>query len=156
MAVHSSSVGPVCSTTVILFWVSVPVLSEQMTWVQPSVSTAVSRRMTAWCLLILVTPMLSTTVTTVASPSGIAATARDTATMNVFSTVSRENSPATIRSKMKINMQIPSTSLLSVLPSSLSFRCKGVSSCTVCANTPAILPISVSMPVAVTTALPRP
>ena len=29
------------STTVILFWVSVPVLSEQMIWAQPRVSTAV-------------------------------------------------------------------------------------------------------------------
>ena len=156
IAVASSSVGPVCSTTVILFWVSVPVLSEQMTWVQPSVSTAVSRRITAWCLLMLVTPMLSTTVTTVASPSGMAATARDTATMNVLSTVSSVNSPATTRSKIKMNTQMPSTSLLMVLPSSFSFRCKGVCSCSVWASTPAILPISVPMPVAVITALPRP
>ncbi len=74
---------PRCSTTVILFWVRVPVLSEQMTCVQPSVSTAVSLRMTALRLDILVTPMESTMVTTVASPSGMAATARLTATMKV-------------------------------------------------------------------------
>ena len=156
MAVASSSVGPVCSTTVILFCVRVPVLSEQMTWVQPSVSTAVSRRITACCLLMLVTPMLSTTVTTVASPSGMAATARETATINVLSTVSSVNSPATTRSKIKMNTQMPSTSLLMVLPSSFSLRCRGVCSCSVWASTPAILPISVSMPVEVMTALPRP
>ena len=90
MAVASGVSGPVCSTTVILFWVRVPVLSEQMTCVQPSVSTAVSRRMTAWRLLMLVTPMLSTTVTTVARPSGMAATASDTATMNVSRMAVRE------------------------------------------------------------------
>lgn len=67
---------------------SVPVLSEQITCVQPSVSTAVRRRMTAFSRDIFVTPMESTTVTTVASPSGMAATARETATMKVFSTTS--------------------------------------------------------------------
>ncbi len=60
-----------------------PVLSEQMTCVQPSVSTAVSRRMTALRLDMFVTPMDSTTVTTVARPSGMAATASETATMKV-------------------------------------------------------------------------
>ena len=40
---HASS----CLTTVILFWVRVPVLSEQMIWVQPRVSTAVILRIIA-------------------------------------------------------------------------------------------------------------
>ena len=44
--------------------------------------------MTAFSRDIFVTPMESTTVTTVASPSGMAATARETATMKVFSTTS--------------------------------------------------------------------
>ena len=48
---------PSCFTTVILFWVSVPVLSEQITCVQPSVSTAVSFRITAFRFDILVTPI---------------------------------------------------------------------------------------------------
>ena len=100
--------------------------------------------------------MDSTTVTTVARPSGMAATASETATMKVLSTVFRVNSPATTRSKMKMNTQMASTSLLMVLPSSLSLRCSGVCSCSVCASTPAILPISVFMPVEVMTALPRP
>ena len=157
MAVASSvSSLPVWSTTVILFWVRVPVLSEQMTWAQPSVSTAVSLRMTALRLDILVTPMESTTVTTVARPSGMAATARETATMKVDSTVSRSNRPAEIRLNTKMNTQMPSTSLDRVWPSWSSFFCSGVCSSSVAASAPAILPISVSMPVRVISALPRP
>ena len=55
-----------------------------MIWVQPKVSTAVSLRMMAFRLDMLVTPMESTMVTTAARPSGIAATARDTATIKEF------------------------------------------------------------------------
>ena len=40
--------------------------------------------MTAFFLLMFVTPILSTIVTVVARPSGIAATARPTATINEF------------------------------------------------------------------------
>ena len=65
-------------------------------------------------------------------------------------------SPATIRSNTKMNTQMPSTSQDRVFPSWVSFFCSGVSSCSVRARTPAILPISVSMPVAVTTMRPRP
>ena len=61
-------------------------MSEQMIWAQPRVSTAVSLRMMAFLLDILVTPMDSTMVTTATRPSGMAATARETATMKVFST----------------------------------------------------------------------
>ena len=78
-----------CSTTVILFCVSVPVLSEQMIWVQPRVSTAVSFLMIACFCDIRVTPSERSTVTTAASPSGIAATASDIAIMKV----SRKNAP---------------------------------------------------------------
>ncbi len=104
------------STTVILFWVRVPVLSEQMIWVQPSVSTAVSLRITAFRADILVTPMLSTMVTTAASPSGIAATANDTAIMNVSSSPS----PLTLGYARKISMaktirQMPMTRKLRIL-----------------------------------------
>ena len=123
---------------------------------QPSVSTAVSRRMTAWRLLIFVTPMDSTTVTTVARPSGIAATARDTATMKLSSMDWAVNFPAIMRSNTNMNRHMPSTILDKELLSWPSLRCKGVSSCSVWAKTSAILPISVSMPVEVTTALPLP
>ena len=75
-----------CSTTVILFCVSVPVLSEQMICAQPSVSTAVRRADDRRCCLdMFVTPMESTIVTTAARPSGMAATAKLTATMKVLS-----------------------------------------------------------------------
>ena len=74
-----------CLTTVILFWVSVPVLSEQMVCVQPSVSTAESLRIIAWRLAILVTPSERTMVTTATRPSGMAATASETATIKVSS-----------------------------------------------------------------------
>ena len=57
--------------------------TDRLFEVQPRVSTAVRRRMTALRWLILVTPMDSTTVTTVARPSGMAATARETATIKV-------------------------------------------------------------------------
>ena len=131
IAAASSAVSPVCSTTVILFCVNVPVLSEQITCVQPSVSTAVRRRMTAWRRLMFVTPIESTTVTTVASPSGIAATASDTATMNVSSTPRSVKSPITKRSKAKMNTQMPSTIHDKVFPSWVSFFCRGVCSCSV-------------------------
>ncbi len=84
-----------------------------MTCVQPSVSTAVSFLITALRLLIFVTPIESTIVTTAARPSGIAATARETATINVPSIPSKVTpAPVTalrITSRAKINTQIPST-----------------------------------------------
>ena len=67
-----------------MFCVSVPVLSEQIICVQPRVSTAVSLRIMALRFDILVTPMERTIVTTVASPSGIAATAREIAIIKEF------------------------------------------------------------------------
>ena len=90
----ASSLSPKKSTTVILFWVSVPVLSEQIICAQPRVSTAVSRRIMAFRLDMLVTPMDSTTVTTAARPSGMAATARDTATIKELRTTSNAKPPA--------------------------------------------------------------
>ena len=112
--------------------------------------------MTALRLDILVTPMDSTMVTTAASPSGMAATARETATMKVLMMVSRWKSPARSRLNRKINTQMPSTSTLRTLLSWPSFRCRGVSPSSAWARASAILPISVSMPVEQTTARPRP
>ena len=156
MAAASCPASPVWSTTVILFWVRVPVLSEQITWVQPSVSTAVRRRITALRRLMRVTPMLSTTVTTVARPSGMAATARDTATMKVFRMPDRGEVPGHQQVKHEnehADAQHQPGQRLAQLGQLL---CSGVSSCSVRARTPAILPISVSIPVAVTTMRPRP
>ena len=54
-------------------------MSEQMICVQPRVSTAVRRLTTAFFFAIFVMPIESTMVTTVARPSGIAATASEIA-----------------------------------------------------------------------------
>ena len=62
-----------------LFSVKVPVLSVHTTLLQPRVSTHASFFTMAFCLAILPTPIAKHTVTTVANPSGIAATANDTA-----------------------------------------------------------------------------
>ena len=95
-------------------------------------------------------------VTTVASPSGIAATARLTATMNVESSVSGAKEPARQMLTAKMNAQMPSTSQESVFESCPSFFWSGVSSSSAWESAVAILPISVCIPVAVMTALPRP
>ncbi len=80
MPVTSYVRAPSWSTfTVISFRVSVPVLSLQMTVVLPSVSTAGSRRTTAFWRAMRLTPMARTIVTTMGSPSGTAATAAVTA-----------------------------------------------------------------------------
>ena len=73
------------STTVILFWVSVPVLSEQITPAQPRVSTAGSFLTMARRFAMRPTPRASTMVTMAGRPSGMAATARDTAVRNMSS-----------------------------------------------------------------------
>ena len=64
---------------------------------------------------IFVTPMESTIVTTVARPSGIAATASETAIINVLrivgatSALSEPSTPARIRLTAKITTQMPMT-----------------------------------------------
>ena len=68
--------------TVIRFWVRVPVLSEQMTVTEPRVSTAGSLRISARRRSIRWAPRARAMVTTVGSPSGIAATAMLTAVTN--------------------------------------------------------------------------
>ena len=71
--------------TVMRFWVRVPVLSEQITPAQPSVSTAGSFFTMAPRFAMRPTPRASTMVTMAGSPSGMAATARDTAVRNMNS-----------------------------------------------------------------------
>ena len=72
-------------STIISLRVSVPVLSEQMTLTEPSVSTAGSRRMMALRRAMRCTPMASVIVMIAGRPSGIAATARPTAARNMSS-----------------------------------------------------------------------
>ena len=70
------------------FSVSVPVLSLQMTVVEPSVSTAANRRTIAPCSAIWRMLSASVIVTTAGSPSGSAATASDTPTRTLWASVS--------------------------------------------------------------------
>lgn len=65
--------------TVMLLVVRVPVLSEQMTVVQPNVSTLINLLTMALCLAILRVPNARHVVITAGRPSGIAATANATA-----------------------------------------------------------------------------
>ena len=67
----------------ILFFVRVPVLSEQITLLHPKVSTAGNFLIIAFFLAILVTPIDSMIVTTAGNPSGIAATASPTDVINI-------------------------------------------------------------------------
>ena len=65
------------AATVISFRVSVPVLSEQITVVEPSASTAESRRTRAFMPAIRCMPTASVMVVTASSPSGTAAIASE-------------------------------------------------------------------------------
>ena len=62
-----------------MFWVRVPVLSEQMTDTEPKLSTALRFLMMAFSFAIFCVPIASTIVTIELSASGIAATAKATA-----------------------------------------------------------------------------
>ena len=75
--------------------VSVPVLSVHMNVVDPSVSTAGSRRTSACVFTSLRAPMASVTVATAGSASGTAATARLTAVRNMTSVSSPRRMPTT-------------------------------------------------------------
>ena len=73
---------------VISFWVRVPVLSVQITVVEPNVSTDESLRMSACRWIISRIPKARLIVTTAGSPSGTAAIASPTASMNMLMIVS--------------------------------------------------------------------
>ena len=145
--------------TVILFWVSVPVLSEQITEAEPSVSTAGRLRIMALRLTIRLTPSASTTVTIAGSPSGIAATAKATEVINNVKMRLKKLVPSAAGSKSPIIntiAQIISTPMPINLPSDASFCFKGVIPLSASSKSVAILPTSEFMPVSVTTAVPRP
>ena len=90
-------------STVIWFIVNVPVLSEAMISVEPSVSTAGNLRTIALRLAKVVVPIDKTIVTMAGKPSGIAATASATATINPLSGAS----PRTKTLIRKVTAAIP-------------------------------------------------
>ena len=76
------SVGSTTSTAVIWFIVNVPVLSELIADVEPSLSTDARSFSTAPCLARAPAPIDITTCSTVGIASGIAAIASATAVVN--------------------------------------------------------------------------
>ena len=147
------SISPALSntSTVILFLVKVPVLSEQTTLTAPNVSTDGRRRMMVFTLAIRETESARTIVTTAGSPSGTAATAREITVINI-SPISLSCQTAapnkTAHSATARRLKTP--------PRSPRRFCRGVASSGASWMSVAILPISVSMPVAVTRPAPRP
>ena len=122
-----------------------------MTEALPRVSTAGRRRMRAFFFTMRCTPMASTMVTMAGSPSGMADTARDTEVIKISSTGMPFISPTA-----KMTAQAARATKPRYLPSWASFCCRGVWVSFSPSSRPAILPISVSIPVPVTTAVAVP
>ena len=133
------------------FWVRVPVLSEQTTLTQPRVSTLGRRLTMVFTFTMRETLKASTMVTTAGRPSGTAATAREMAVISI-SITSRCWSTAT----PKRRAHSATETALKSFPRSASRFWRGVVSAGVSPIIRAMRPISVSMPMAVTTPSPRP
>ena len=103
-------------TIFILFCVSVPVLSEQITLLLPNVSTAGNFLIIAFFFAIFVTPIESIIVTIAGSPSGIAATARPIDVINISVTGIFFNIPI-----IKITAQIAKQAIPSTFPTCSNF-----------------------------------
>ena len=102
------------------------------------------------------TPIESTAVTTAGRPSGTAATARATPRMSTSKSALTPRTSSTTTMVTIMTTAIATTTMPSSLPVRSSSRCNGVVSSGVALSSPAMRPISVCMPVAVTTALPCP
>ncbi len=118
---------------------------------QPSVSTAGNLRMIALRRAIRCTPRARTIVTIAGRPSGMAATARLIPAKNIVKTCSPRYIPIKV-TRVQTRRQI----MIRYLPSCPSLTCSGVNSSFSLFIMRAISPMTVSMPVATTTALPRP
>ena len=129
----------------------VPVLSAQITVVEPSVSTAASRRTSAPRRASRQSPAASASDTTAGRPSGTAATARLTAVSSISPTGSPCRMPA-----RPTTAQIPTASTISRRPSASTWRSSGVVREPAEATSRPIRPSSVAGPVAVTSATPLP
>ena len=102
------------------------------------------------------TPSASTAVTIAGKPSGTAATASATPRMKTSNSAAMLRTFSTRSMVPIIRSAITPTTIPSSRPTCASSFCSGVVSAVACCNMPAIRPISVFMPVAVTTAKPRP
>ncbi len=126
-------------------------MSEQITVVLPSVSTAGILRMIALRVAIRATPMASMMVTAAGSPSGIADTARATEALNISTADWPRRRP--IRKLATDRIRIATSR--NVLNRAISFV-SGVWMSSAEAISPEILPTSVASPVATTTPVPWP
>ena len=142
--------------TVISDLVSVPVLSEAITDAEPRVSTEDRRLTIARCLAIRWTPRARTTDRIAGRPSGTAATASETPSNKTVTA-----SPGVRMSEITNTVPTTTTAMMttampSIRPIRAISRCNGVGSSWVASNISAMAPISVAIPVAVTTARPVP
>lgn len=141
------------------FSVSVPVLSEQMTLMQPMVSQATIFLTRAFCRAMRAMLMESEMATMVGRPSGTAATMSTMLSMNTLLMVSKVRGPTARKytswmTKMSAANTAPMTVML--LPSLPIFSCRGV-----CPSPPpcisrAISPNCVKSPTSVTAIFPVP
>ena len=136
--------------------VSVPVLSVQITEAEPSVSTEESFFTMAWCFVMRCTPIASTTESIAGRPSGTAATARLTPSSSTATTSAGPRISASASTVPTTTTAIAITAIPSMRPIRRTSSCSGVGSSTVASSRRAMAPISVAMPVAVTTASPVP
>ncbi len=143
--------GVHASSTVISLRVSVPVLSEPMTVVEPSVSTAGSLRISALRPAIRRTPKAKATVSTTGRPSGTTATARATATRNISPRSRPRASPMSTATSAE-----PRTASAMTLANALIRSCSGVSPPSCSRTCAAMPPSSVLVPVSTTRARPPP
>ena len=103
--------------------------------------------------------MARTIVTTVARPSGIAATAKAIAVLKQSTQALERSAPnliCSIISKIKTIAQMTKAISPITLPTAESLCCKGVVASSWALSRPAIWPISVCIPTSVTIALPFP
>ena len=141
--------------TVISLRVRVPVLSEQIVVVLPSVSTAGSLRTIARRAAMRWTPMASAMVTMAGRPSGMAPTARAMAKSSDSLKASEIESPCAVMRRMPTTSMIPATTRMATVmrpPIVLSARVKGVSRSTVDLRSAEMRPSWVAAPVSTATA----
>jgi hypothetical protein len=141
----------VSSTAVIWFSVSVPVLSELIADVDPSVSVDRSRFTIAFDLASSCVPSDRMVVTTAGRPVGIADTANATAAVNTTA----NSLPRARLMTTEASSAMPAITRI-WLVSLLSWRVSGVSASFSLCSMPEIRPTSVPMPVAVTSSSPAP
>lgn len=145
------SVGLITSTTVTWFIVRVPVLSELIAEVKPSVSTDGSSLTIAFRPARFRLPTERITWVTVGSASGIAAMASETAAMNNVS-----QAWPRLRPSANITIIVRPAAPAIHRVRLFSSRVSGDSSCAVADSMPEIRPSSVSAPVPVTISTPLP